>query len=293
MLKEIIRKINKNYNCELSIEELKILYEIDNISDESLDKYREKRNNYLDFCKLFSSSCVAKSPQEIDINTIAYIGNLYIDDKFLPTYNLRYLYGHLICYSKQIRNLENLEIVYNNIFDIGIKFDSLEKYEGLDNLKIVPRLYFESLFEENDLSTIEYVKHLTINNNFDVFNIKWPQRIDSLNFPSLCSISSNIKLPDNLKNLYLNNLKEIDGLKLPDNLELLSLNQIKSFNNIILPSNLRALYVSSLDVLKDLTIYDDLRIFADGKLVHSDFLYFNCNVIKRDKTKTLNRYSLY
>ena len=132
-----------------------------------------------------------------------------------------------------------------------------------------------------------------MNNDFNVFNIKWPQRIDSLNFPSLCSISSNTKLPDNLKNLYLNNLKEIDGLKLPDNLELLSLNQIKSFNNIILPSNLRALYVSSLDVIKDLTIYDDLRLFADGKLVHSDFLYFYCNVIKRDKTKTLNRYSLY
>ena len=292
MLDSIKEKLNEYYNCDLSIEELKILYEIDCIIDEPLEEYREKRNNYLDFCKMFGSSHVARTPQEINIETIAYIGNLYTE-KALPTYNLRYLYGQLIYYSKKITNLENLEIIYNNELDWALKFDSLEKYEGLDNLRIVSKLYFEYLYGDIDMSSIEYVETLQVNNLFDVFNIRWPQKIDNVHFDDLTSISSNFQFPNNLEGLYLPNLKEIYDLKFPDNIKILNLMNLKTFDNLELPSNLKALYIPSLDVIKGLTIYDDLNVYANYKLVHSEYLNIYCNVIKRDKKRTLNKYNIY
>lgn len=292
MLKEIKRKIRNDNDCDLSIEELKILYEIDFNINEPLEEYREKRNNYLDFCKMFGLSHVARTPQEINVETIAYIGNLYTERE-LPTYNLRYLYGQLIYYSKQIKNLENLEIVYNNNLDWAVKFDSLEKYEGLDNLRIVSKLYFEFLYGDIDMSSIEYVETLQVNNLFDVFNIRWPQKIDNVHFDDLTSISSNFQFPNNLEGLYLRNLKEIYDLKFPDNIKILNLSNLQTFENLELPANLKTLYIPSLDVIKGLTIYDDLNVYANNTLVHSEYLNIYCNVIKRDKKRTLNKYSIY
>ena len=292
MLEEIKRKIINNNDCDLSIEELKILYEIDTTLYSDISEYREKRNNYEDFCKMFGSLHVARSPQEINIDTIAYIGNLYVEEE-LPTYNLRYIYGNLIYYSKQIKNLENLEIVYNDKFDWTIKFDSIEKYEGLDNLRIVPRFYFDYLYGDVDMSSIEYVETLSVDNLHDVFNIRWPQKIDNVHLENLISISSTFKFPNNLEGLYLLDLKEIYDLKFPDNIKILNLMNLEKFDNLKLPCNLKTLYIPSLDAIKGLTIYDDLNVYANYKLVHSEYLNIYCNVIKRDKKRVLNKYSIY
>ena len=292
MLEEIKRKIINNNDCDLSVEELKILYEIDTTLYCELSEYRKKRNNYDDFCKMFGSLHVACTPQEINVDTIAYIGNLYTE-RALPTYNLRYLYGQLIYYSKKIKNLENLEIVYNNKLDWTVKFDSIEKYEGLDNLRIVPELYFEYLYGDVDMSSIEYVKTLLVNNNFDVFNIRWPQKIDNVHFNDLTLISPNFEFPNNLEGLYLCNLKKIYDLKFPDNIKILNLMNLEKFENLELPGNLKKLYIPSLDVIKGLTIYDDLNVYADYKLVHSEYLNIYCNVIKREKKRVLSKYSIY
>lgn len=62
MIEEIKQKLDNDINYNLSIEELKILYGIDYNIDESLEEHRKKRNNYLDFCKMFGLLHVARSP---------------------------------------------------------------------------------------------------------------------------------------------------------------------------------------------------------------------------------------
>ena len=150
MLEEIKRKIINNNDCDLSIEELKILYEIDTTLYSDISEYREKRNNYEDFCKMFGSLHVAHSPQEINIDTIAYIGNLYVEEE-LPTYNLRYIYGNLYYDLDKIYNLENLELIFGN----GL-FVNLKNSKGLENLSIIYKAaYFKYLENAEGLSSLK------------------------------------------------------------------------------------------------------------------------------------------
>ena len=106
MLERLLDKIGINNKCNLSIEELRILYEIDHSLDINLDFVRRHRNNYEDFCKIFGKKYVARTSSDIDENTICYVGDLVIDKK-LPTYNLRYVYGDLDCRLDNVYNLEN------------------------------------------------------------------------------------------------------------------------------------------------------------------------------------------
>lgn len=172
MLEKIKEKIDRNANCKLTIEELKVLYEIDYSSNENLYIYTERRNAYSDFIKLFGKEFVARTKEEITEDTICYVGNLYIDNK-LPTYNLRYVYGELgyNIYSiflvnelnlEYIYNLENLEIVYGNAL-----FDGVNADQTLDNLrKVYGRLYLES---SSEYSLDELLPSFLCDNNSQVY----------------------------------------------------------------------------------------------------------------------------
>ena len=100
MLQDIEYKMYVDSDCELNIEELKILYEIDETSNrnlQSLRSLRDRRIIYYDFVKLFGEEHVECDASKININTIAFI-SIYNYSKFafdgvsLPTYNLRFIW---------------------------------------------------------------------------------------------------------------------------------------------------------------------------------------------------------
>ena len=137
MEERLIEKLKNNPICELSIEEIKMLYGIDYNPDNYLYKYISKRDNYSDMLKIFDKNMIATSDDEINEDTNVFIGNLTISpDKNIPSYNLKYIIGYLVIASNQYTTvrLENLEKVTKDILVVGEDcfFDI-----GLDNLRNV------------------------------------------------------------------------------------------------------------------------------------------------------------
>ena len=151
MFEEIIDKLKNNINSELSIKELRDLYEIDSLTNIEFSLYRNRRNNYNDLCKIFGKEFVARTSSEIDENTICYVGNLCIGE-LLPTYNLKYIYGYLSYNLNRFYNLDNLEIVYDSF-----SANNIETNERLDNLT---RVYG---IEINDIDEVVYNQSLITN----------------------------------------------------------------------------------------------------------------------------------
>lgn len=83
MIEEIRRKLKDNYNCNLSEEELKILYGIDYPLIKDLNIYRWKRNRCIDFNKMFDEKYIVNNNNEINENTICYIETLVVEKNFL------------------------------------------------------------------------------------------------------------------------------------------------------------------------------------------------------------------
>lgn len=210
MLDEIKKKLNDDINCRLDIRELKILYEIDDKLLENIDEYRNLRNNYEDLCTLFGKEHIATSINDINENTICFVGNLEIN-KELPTYNLRYIYGSLNYNLFEVTNLENLEIIYGSA-----SFLPLMNYEGLENLKIVTDSLFFSILESIDLSTIDYVKYLntgTFSMTIDTSTVSFPKIVEQLYIPFVNNVK-NVRLPQGLKCINVLTLDSIRGLRL-------------------------------------------------------------------------------
>lgn len=159
MIEDVLNKLDNDRYADLSVEELRVLYEIDESCDKKLSDYIGTRDNYNDFCKMFGRKHIACSFDEINLNTIAYIGNLFIDRR-LPTHNLKYVLGSLIG-KNRIANLENLEIVYGYLFVSDIN----EYYSMLSNLRIV-NLLCVILLDDSliDLGYIDKVEKLELNN---------------------------------------------------------------------------------------------------------------------------------
>lgn len=135
------------------------------------------------------------------------------------------------------------------------------------------------------MSSVEYVERLYLSNNDNIIDIKWPQKVDYIYFPTLVTYLSDIEFPNDLKGLFFSSLTKIYDIKLPDNLEQLGLRNLEFYDKLQLPSNLKILFISSLDVIKDFTIYDDLEVYIDDKLVNKESLNNYCNVKKkREKT---------
>ena len=177
MFEDIKNKLVKDSNCNLSIEELKILYKVD-IGDYDYEQYMEmfkyinNRNIYEDLIKVFGTKFVARTPQEITMDTICFVGSLTIRE-ILPTYNLRYIYGILYYDLDKIYNLENLELIFGNGLFVNLKnskglenlsiiykaayFKYLENAEGLSSLKITGLANFENLRNSKGLENLEII----------------------------------------------------------------------------------------------------------------------------------------
>lgn len=276
MLEEIIKKLNINSCCELSVEELKILYEVDYIVDTDLEekiylKRAIRDMKYDDLSKIFGKEHVAQNKNDIDENTICYIGNLTIDSK-LPTYNLRYVYGNLQYELDEVHNLENLEIIIGNFI--------LKYYNDLDNLKVITsELRITNIIGYCDLSLIEKVDTIKIYELRCAKNIVFPNNLRSLFLPKLNDVTG-LKLPSNLKNLHLDSLYYYKKIKFPDSLE-----------QLYIRVNLE--YISNLVVSENVKLIDEYESYLMPKYVPPKVLksFSGITVLENEPQKTLSKKS--
>lgn len=262
MLERLLDKIGINNRCNLSIEELRLLYEIDQRLDIDLDFVRSCRNNYEDFCKIFGSNFVARTSSDIDENTICYVGDLIVDRK-LPTYNLKYIYGMLDYRLSQVYNLENLEKVYGQVF--GFKEDDMVNLEG----RFIKNFLID--LEKMDVDTVNDIMEINKYINSVVIYCKHSEMLKY------------IKLPDKLYQLKLFYLDSIEGLVFPKSLKQLylssdNLNIITyedSLMHVYLPDDLAYLYLDGPINIKNLRLPDSLKMLV---LTHSDNLAGGVNI---------------
>ena len=272
MIEEIKSKLDSDIKSDLNVEELKVLYAIDNEVYEELSDYRDRRNRYYeDFCKIFGKEHVARTPKEINENTICYSRLLIINDK-LPTYNLKYAYS--ISYDiddyfdKHIYNLENLEIVYNQFMIFIPFFNELEFPQNLQ--KVFKNLYLKFDYcDQLDLSNIDYLKRLKLNiKNINLENIIFPNNINELVL-NRCNVKDNhLYLPSTIEKLSFINMK-INNLNIEaNNVKDVELYDIHDANVSILPKNIQSLVISHTDAsnLNTLTNLKRLCIKIDSSI---------------------------
>jgi len=248
MIELIKEKIRDNKNCNLSKDELIELYEINEKQEEALSyEYTEGRNNYEDFVKIFSSNYVARDISEINEDTIAYIGNLTIND-YLPTFNLKYVYGDLIYNLNEIKRLENLEIVYKSA-----SFENVHCLNELSNIEKIVSLFLDGVKEK------------------DIDNIVFPDIVFMISLNGLKK-AKNLAFPKSIRTISLKGLKDPKGLILPKELSgSLYLNGLEYAANLLLPDRIDMfLYLNSLKKLDDLVISDELNCELVCPLVDND-----------------------
>ena len=269
MIDSVIGKIEDNPNCELTKEEVKLLYGINCDIKIDIRNYLFMRDKYLDLKKVFNESQIATTKEEITENTICYIGDLVIDSK-LPIYNLRYIYGSLQYKLNDIINLENLEIVagYLNI-------NNSNNYDELCNLKYVSSLKISNI---NNISSLNYfIKSLDL---ITILDLKFTSE----------NIVNNLDISDNIKILVLENIESIKEVSLPNSLielQLLSsyhrftvketvlkvnnlsnLQELKvgasvNISRLQLPSNLKKLHLSSILSIDNSILPDKLKVYEN------------------------------
>ena len=155
MKEELIKKLNENINCDLSIEEIKLLYGIDYEYDGDFMGYQRDRDNHFnDLSKIFDKKYITEDINDINENTICFFGDLTIDDN-IPTYNLKYVYGEIYIDYKY-SNLDNLEKVYGDI-SIYNADNNLDRLSNLNRQKVL--LLYEELDDLGDIYDIKYTEN--------------------------------------------------------------------------------------------------------------------------------------
>ena len=241
MFEEIKYKIYNDIDTDLNVDELKVLYGIDNVysnANKELIIYRRK-DIYLDFCKIFGKSHVARTTSSITEDTIAYIGDLTIEKK-LPTYNLKYIYGSLNYRLDKIYNLENLEVIYRNA---NLRY--IKCAEGLENLKLVGLIDCTNLENSEGLENLKYIQGVGLFPKLKIAKglISLKEILGGANFTSL-------EYANGLENLEIINYGSADFPNLKNSESLINLKYIRYsawFNNIKSAKGLEKLEYIGLD----------------------------------------------
>ena len=183
LLTEIDKKVNQG--IELTIEELRFLYEIGYIiesfgwgKDPRIAEIRSKRNQKRDLSLIFNcdEKRIATDSSELDEETIAYCGEfLCCFDRKVHYPKLRAIIGDAIFQQLiSAEGLESLEYIggkadfnslrsaegLENLRSIGgnASFHSLREAKGLENLKLIGRdAFFIKLKSSKGLENLEYI----------------------------------------------------------------------------------------------------------------------------------------
>ena len=156
MIEELINQLSNNIHCHLSKEQVKMLYGISYIINYELVKLSKERDMYMnDLSLIFDKKYIVNHIEDIDENTICYIGDLTIE-KELPTYNLRYVYGDIFI-DYNLSKLDNLEKVYGNIYVYNVDNNKeLDKLSNLDKQRI---LFIEDIDYTDLILNIKYIEY--------------------------------------------------------------------------------------------------------------------------------------
>lgn len=111
-----------------------------------------------DLSLIFDKSYIVNHYEDIDENTVCYINDIGISTD-LPTYNLRYIYGDVYINYRRVKNLDNLQKVYGDMFVYNCICNTedfvLNEFYNLDKQKVI-------FLEENKcgtyISNIKYVE---------------------------------------------------------------------------------------------------------------------------------------
>lgn len=292
----LIGKIEDNPNCELTKEEIKVLYGIDCDIKIDIRNYLFLRDKYLDLKKVFDESQIANTPNAITENTICYIGNLVIDSE-LPTYNLIYIYGSLYYNLTNINHLENLEIVAG-YFEIdkpinyeelcNLKYASTLKISNIDNI-----VFFNNFIKSLDLITIlgleftndNIINNLEISDNIKILILENIELVKKINLPNslieLHLLSSYHKITLDETIFKINNLSNLKSLRVGPSVNI---------SRLQLPSNLKKLYLSSLLSIENSILPDDLKVY--DKSIYVDENLLKCYATRKsdyEKEKSISK----
>lgn len=150
MIDEIKNTIINDPLCELSIDELIELSNLD----------------YCELVKIFGKKYIARYPEDITLDTICYVGDLYVDNK-LPICNLKYIFGSLYCALDGLYYLENICFVSKNTF-FSNHYDSETLFNMFNNYEYM--LYAL----KNGFNLLPYAtEELKSNKNFILETIKY------------------------------------------------------------------------------------------------------------------------
>ena len=215
---------------------------------------------------------IATKPEEITENTVVYIGNLLIEDKILPTYNLKYIYGDLnYIYPGKIQYLENLYKVFG-----VIRIKNVINLEGLDSLEVLDSIY---IGDTDSILGIENIPVRTINieNIKNVENIILPSTLKYFTFfisnDNINTTYSNIDL--SINNNYLHSLKFVNETEL---------------NNFVFPKCVDLLQLRKMITIKNVTFPEKVEILDlyDAKEIINISLPLICDEICMDNVEYIN-----
>lgn len=228
---KLLTEIYNNYkNSDLTIEELRFLYEVDSKiegfgyqEDPRINEILAERNFKKDLSKVFDCSQDEISNNKYDV----------LEGKKIVCF-----YDNL-----DLRNLKNAD---------GLKLPTYVKgYLNLSGLTSIKSLIFPNKING----------YLSLNNLESAEELKLPNSIgESLDLCSLKNVSC-LVLPDYIGgSLLLWNITNADGLKLPTTIGgSLELSSLTSIENLIFPSNIGAdLDLSQLKTVKNLTLPDNV-----------------------------------
>lgn len=245
MLEELVNKLEKDIYCELSKEEIKLLYGIDCKFDDRFKYCLSYRNIYEDLLKVFDKKLIAKTQKDINENTVVCLSNVCIDE-VLPTYNLKYIFGNLTYLMSDFRNLENLEVIYGNL-----ELKELNSFDGLYNLRDI-------------LDFIEFYN--SSKNNLDLSDIEFEANIQFWGFPK-----NGVIFPNKVKSISFEHFIIQNKCKLPDELEYLRISDVDNLKNLEFPNNLKYLYLHLDDIYnKKKRIADILNTFGEYMGISAD-----------------------
>ncbi len=238
-----LTEIYDNYkDRELTIEELRFLYEIDeNIigfgyqKDPRIKEILDKRNIKEDLAKIYNINEEELGITEEDLkrDLIYYIGD--IDDS-----KLKHI-GNWKLPSKWLRGDLSLKITKLN----GLKFPEI----------IYGTVSLENLKQANELNLPSNIKILYLNGLTTAEGLILPPNIKILYLNGLTTAEGLI-LPPNIEFLYLNGLTTAEGLILPHKIgKDLALNGLRTAYGLILPEIIgETLYLGKLKTLKGVTL---------------------------------------
>lgn len=277
-----------NNNDELSKEELKFLYEVnDEIigfgynKDPRIDEIKSKRNVKKDYAKIYNIDedeiAISQEEYEKNFNKIKIlVGNLNlgyltdIKDLKLPFIVTGYLdlsglvsVEDLVCPKivGEYLDLSNLKTVKNLILPRKVG-----DYLDLSSLILFEKLTLPESVDYLNLKKITSVRGLVFSNNVNVLNLEslitaedlvLPKSMDFLNLNGLTT-AKNLKLPKKINFLALNGLNSAEGLLLPYNFDLNCLSCKNNVKDEILekPNN----YYMESSINERIEIDNDLRL---------------------------------